>query len=426
MKKILAMALSVVMMASLAGCGGGSSSGEKVTLKIGMPNGASLTPASILEGFKAEYPDINVEIDETPWSDFGTKLTRQIASGDAPAVFIVDSGTAASLGGKGAAVDLTDRIKGLNLDDYTSALDPIKDGEGHTWGVTHSLASAAVLYNKDLFDKYGVAYPEKDWTFEDMIEIAKKLTIDENGDGVTDIYGLSSGGNITTGWLPFILSTGGAPLNETKTASNFLAPETVEGVTKYYDTVNTLKISPTFAWNKSNGNHVSAFYSGRVAMIIDLWGTTGSINKAAPEGFNYDAQMMPIGWNGERNCIYVPNQWVMYSRATEAEQDAAWKWIEYYLSETSQDAVANEFTTIGFPVRKSALEKVKEVETVPANSAAFYEGLDEFGITLFENECWSNWRSKVEQALLEMQNGAITPQEAVERADAAITEAING
>lgn len=54
MKKFLAMALSVVMMASLAGCGGGSSNGEKITLKIGMPNGASLTPASILALIQAK------------------------------------------------------------------------------------------------------------------------------------------------------------------------------------------------------------------------------------------------------------------------------------------------------------------------------------------------------------------------------------
>lgn len=35
-----------------------------------------------------------------------------------------------------------------------------------------------------------------------MLDIAKKLTIDENNDGVTDIYGLTSGGNMTSGWLP--------------------------------------------------------------------------------------------------------------------------------------------------------------------------------------------------------------------------------
>lgn len=427
MKKMLSMLLAGAMLISLAGCGGQQGADDgKVTLKIGMPNGSGMTPASILEGFKQEYPDINVEIDETPWSDFKTKLKMQIASGDAPDVFLTDSGYAATLGGMGAAMDLTEKINtGLNKDDFTSAIDILKDGEGHTWGVTHSISTLGVLYNKDLFDKYGVAYPEKDWTFQDMLDIAKKLTIDENNDGTTDIYGLTSGGNMTSGWLPYILSTGGAPLDETLTKSMFNDPKTLEGLNKYYDTVNISKVSPTYTWLTSNGNHLSAFYSGKVAMVIDLWGSTNAINKSAPEGFNYDAQMMPIGWDGERNCIYVPNQWVVNSRSSEAEQDAAWKWIEYFLREESQNAVADSFNSIGFPVRKSALEKLETVETVPANKGAYYEGIDAYGITLFECPSWEEWKPKAEQAFMEMQNGVITPEEAAQRIDGVVSELLS-
>lgn len=426
MKKIFVLLLAGIMAFSAAGCSQGqksSQNGDTVSLKIGMPNGNDLTPTEILEGFKKENPNIKVEIDETPWSDFKTKLKMQIAAGNAPDVFLTDSGYAATLGGMGAAVDLSEKINtDLNKDDFTSALDIINDGNGKVWGVTHSLSPAAVLYNKSIFDEYGVAYPEENWTFQDMLDIAQKLTKDTDGDGVTDIYGLSSGGNMTTGWLPFILAAGGAPIDETQTKSLFADPKTLEGLKQYHSTVNVSKVSPSNTWLTSSGNVTSAFYSGKIAMYIDLWGTTKAINQNAPEGFSYDAQMMPIGWNGERSCIYVPNQWIVYSKSGEAQQEAAWEWIKYFLTESSQDVIANNFNSIGFPVRKSALKTIESIKTVPENKGAFYGGLDEYGVTLFECPSWEEWKPKAEQAFLEMQNGVITPEEASERVDKIVSE----
>ncbi len=422
MKKLFALSLAAALMLSCVGCGKKTSSDE-VTLKIGVPNGDQLTPFEIIDSFKEENKNIKVEIDETPWSDFKTKLKMQVAAGNAPDVFMTDSGYAATLGSMGAAFDLSGKIKSdLNADDYTSALDIIKGTDGQVWGITHSLSSAAVLYNKALFDEYGVEYPTEDWTFEDMLEKAKKLTVDTDGDGKTDIYGLATGSNMTTGWLPFILAKGGAPLDESKTKSLFADKKTIEGLELYRDTVLGSKISPDKIWTDANGNVNTAFYTGKVGMLICLLSTTAVINENAPEGFSYDAQMMPVGYDGNRSCIYVPNQWVVYSKASDANKDAAWKWIKHFLGEESQNIVANKFTSIGIPVRKSALETIDTIDTVPVNKGAFYKGLDEHGITLFECSTWEEWKPKAEQAFLEMQSGTVSAKDAAQRVDKVVTE----
>ena len=93
MKKIIALCIAAMMSVSLASCGGNKDTGDgKVSIKIGVPNGDSLTPLSLIEEFKAENPDIEIELDEAPWNDFATKLTVQIAGGNAPDVCITDSG----------------------------------------------------------------------------------------------------------------------------------------------------------------------------------------------------------------------------------------------------------------------------------------------------------------------------------------------
>lgn len=423
MKRFLALIMAGAVMLCAAGCSDKGTTGGKTALKIGAPNGGELTPGEIIDGFIAANPDIEVEVDETPWSDFKTKLKMQIAGGNAPDVFLTDSGYTATLGGMGAAVDLKDLIdKDLNRDDFTSALDIMHDGEGHVWGVTHSLSSAAVLYNKTLFDENGVEYPSEDWTFQDMIDIAKKLTKDTDGDGNNDIYGLATGENMTTGWLPFMLATGGAPLDETQTKSLFADKKSIDGLEKYKQTVVDMKISPDHAWITANGNSNSAFYSGKVGMLICLLSSTNTINQNAPEGFEYDAQMMPVGWDGGRNCIYVPNQWVIYAKSKEASKNAAWEWIKYFLSEKSQASVAESFTSIGIPVRKSALNEIDKFDVVPKNKGAFYKGLDDYGVTLFECPSWEEWKPKAEQAFMEMQSGAIGVKEAATRVDEAVKE----
>ena len=47
----------------------------------------------------------------------------------------------------------------------------------------------ALYYNKDIFDEYGVSYPEAGWTYDDYLAAMKKLTLDRNHDGETDLWG---------------------------------------------------------------------------------------------------------------------------------------------------------------------------------------------------------------------------------------------
>ncbi len=52
-------------------------------------------------------------------------------------------------------------------------------------------ASGAELlyYNKTMFDAAGLDYPTPEWTFQDVLDAAAKLTTDTNGDGQPDQWG---------------------------------------------------------------------------------------------------------------------------------------------------------------------------------------------------------------------------------------------
>lgn len=407
MKKILISCLALIMCVSaFSGCGKKEANSDgAITLRVGMPNGEAITAWEIVENFQKDHPEIKLDIDETPWGEFKKKVKLQTTSGNAPALFISDSGHIATMGAMGNALDLSDKVKkDLDVSEYSDTLFAGADSEGKLWGVPHGINSLAVFYNKNLFDEAGLDYPTEDWTFDDMMAMAEKLTKDVNGDGEIDQYGIMYGTNISSGWLPFVLASGGAPLDETRTKSMFNDKNTIEGLKKFIEP-RTKKITCDAEWAAANGG-TAAFYRGKIGMYIALQSNVTVIETNKPAELNYDAQIMPYGETGKRPCVYVPNLWVINAQATEAEQEAAWTFLKYYLNDESQKILADTLLD-GVPVKNSALEYLASKETTPANMRAFYSGLDEFGSTMFENGTFEEWRPKADEIILKMLNGLV-------------------
>lgn len=387
MKKTLCAALAVVMaLTLLPGCkkeSGNLTADGKVKLLIGLPGGYGVTCQKVVENFIAATADkYEVTTDEAAWNDYTKKLQLQVASkqGVTP-VFPTDSGQATAFGAKGVVADLSAWAESeLDTELYSDALYAVSDKEGHLWGVPHALNSIAMIYNKDIFDERGVAYPTADWTWQDMLDMAEKLTF-TRADG-TKVYGIDYIHNITCGWLPFMSAVGVIPYKDDFQYSNMDDPKILEAMEKYVAPIRAGHVMPA-AELQAIGGQGQAFALGQMAMVLCQASSITSINSFNPD-LNYDAMIMPIGWNGERTCIYVPNVWQVSASSDEAVQNAAKDWLKFYLSEESQIILANEAPS-GFPIMKSALDIVSNSGRKPANIKAFYEGIDDHGMTILEN-----------------------------------------
>ena len=62
--------------------------------------------------------------------------------------------------------------------------------EGKQYLLPKDFSPLGVYYNKKIFDKAGVAYPQDGWTWDDLLKTAQALTKDANGDGQTDVWGI--------------------------------------------------------------------------------------------------------------------------------------------------------------------------------------------------------------------------------------------
>ncbi len=89
---------------------------------------------------------------------------------------------------------------GMNMRVYPA---PVVEGmkvRGNLYSLPTAVSINGLFYNADLFDKFGQRHLPTDWSsqefnWDEFIAIAKKMTIDTNGDGKTDQYGLHGFGS---------------------------------------------------------------------------------------------------------------------------------------------------------------------------------------------------------------------------------------
>ena len=71
--------------------------------------------------------------------------------------------------------------------DYPSMLSNLYIRNGEVYAIPKDFDTIAVWYNKKIFDDAGVEYPKDGWTWDEMIETARKLTDSDKG-----IYGITA------------------------------------------------------------------------------------------------------------------------------------------------------------------------------------------------------------------------------------------
>ena len=126
-------------------------------------------------------------------------LTAQLAAGNAPDI-VGPVGTAGRAAFPGQFADLESLMKKANYDpgDIDQAFLDFYKVEGKLEGLPFAIFPSATFVNKDLFKEAGLALPpqkvgdkyvldgkEVEWNFDTVAQVARKLTVDKNGNDAT-------------------------------------------------------------------------------------------------------------------------------------------------------------------------------------------------------------------------------------------------
>ncbi|ACI18773.1 ABC transporter substrate-binding protein [Dictyoglomus thermophilum] len=128
----------------------------------------------IAKRFEREYPNIKVQV-ESYGDSFDQKLAASFGAKNPPDVmYMWDFPTYYE-----SLIPLDDLLKqdkSINLNDYYPALFNYCKYEGKLYGLPVGFTSHVIYYNKDLFKTQKITTPSTNWTWDEFIEKARKLT----------------------------------------------------------------------------------------------------------------------------------------------------------------------------------------------------------------------------------------------------------
>ena len=136
----------------------------------------------ILNDFEKSNPDIKIDFLHIPQNYF-QKIHLLFASNTAPDVIFINNLYLPIYANAGMLDEITpEKISTDGF--YEKSLDALSF-KGKLYAVPRDVSNLVIYYNKNLFDKYHVNYPQKDWTLDDFLETALKLT------HRPDVFGIS-------------------------------------------------------------------------------------------------------------------------------------------------------------------------------------------------------------------------------------------
>lgn len=328
MKKWTTRAAAVALAVTVAACGGGSdaaedgpagspaaSGGEPVQLTYAIWS-TDQQPAmqQVVDAFEAENPDVDVEIQLTPWTEYWTKLQVSAGGGTAPDAFWMLGDRFQQYAAGGQLLELDDAIEeaGVDMSVYPQPLVDLFQYEGRQYGLPKDFDTIGLWYNRRLFDEAGVAYPDDTWTWEDVRTAARALT-----DPARGVFGIAAGNDRQANYYNTIFQAGGQVLQDDGT-SGYDTPEVAEGIRFWTDLIADGS-SPTLQ-QMSDTEPVEMFESGTIAMY---YGGSFFANRfyANPDlKANADVTVLPEG--RQRGVVINGIQNVGYAQ-TEHPQELA-------------------------------------------------------------------------------------------------------
>ena len=328
---------------------------------------------TLVDSFQEEHPEVAIELIHIPsQSDYRKRLAADLAAGTPADVVLINYRRYAQFAVQGTLEPLAPYLAKSELiaveDFYPQSIQPFT-WNGQLMCIPQNLSSLVVYYNQSLFDAAGLPYPADDWTWADFQATAIALTVDKDGDGLIDQFGLGMEPSLIR-LTPFIWQAGGQVVDDpafpTLLALN--SPEALRAAQFFVDLSTVYHVVPDV--NEEAAEESEArFINGTTAMFLNS--RRGVPTYREITAFEWDVAPMPQ--DAQRASILHADAYCLPSASEH--KDAAWTFIEYANSPTGQTIIAGTGRTV--PSLTSVAESLAFLDPSlpPANSQVFLSEL---------------------------------------------------
>lgn len=369
---LLAVALLLLLAGMLA-----YQQQKTVELRVGVfagsnwdvPDGDSYAVVeAAIKRFEAKHPGVKVTyVSGIKKEDYSEWLAEKLLAGEEPDVFVVPGTDFNMYAAMGALQDLSDfgnQDKQFSWDVYYPAALDYGRYDGRVYGLPVTSVPTLMFVNKTLLAREGIAIPGNDWTWQDFLEICRRVTKDTDGDGVLDQFGFYD-----YDWKLAVVTNGVELFREDGRASYFASSRMEEAVQFLLQ-----------LHNAQRGREVTAkdFDMGRVAFRPFTFAEYRTY-KPYPwrikkySSFEWDCIKLPAGPSGDN--VSKLQTMLMGMSAKSGHRELAWLLLkEICYAPESQQLMLTK--TQGLPSRRD----VVEADTSQALFAANAPGCEEMNL----------------------------------------------
>ena len=357
---------------------------------------------AVVQKFAKRHPDITVNL--RPETASGLV---NLEPGEAD-VRVVWQQMIGNLQERGDIVELGPFIEmdgSFDLSDFYPAVLEAFTIQDATWAIPCGVNPTVMYYNQDLFDQYGVPYPENGWTWDDFLGAALAIRDPRAG-----VFGYVPLGGLYDPLL-FVYQHGGQIFDDIQdpTRTTFDDPLTVEALEWYANLYHEHGVTPTLEQTRSmfggtRGTAQRAILGNRVGM----W----SADFASQGGRSWAGREWPMRWGmvavprGAQSVAYFMTIGCAISSQSRYPR-AAWQWVAF-LSRQPSDRL--------LPVRESIVESIEYERRVGRDIAAIARDSLEGGLA-FSLGIYTRFGPALQlfrEAALMVEFGDWTPREAME------------
>lgn len=299
----------------------------------------------LIESFRREHPHVQVKLLSFPTLDFWESIRMCSEMGlHADLVFVSDR-QYAELESTDAFHDLQPMLQDSLPLMYPCLVEAFRQQQSLK-AVPITFSTVYLAYNPDLFDRYEVDHPSPHWVKEDFMRAAQKLTVDTDGDGIVDLYGIALSSALSR-WPVIALQNGvdfnnlaaGAPLTKTLT---FL-----------HDLIYRYRVATLFQSAKYRMNS-EAFARRKAAMVL-----TTSIELAGwrNDTMDFEPQVAPLPFGDRKSTLLVANAFMMPTSGENS--DLAASFLQFAFRPDVQRQIAREthFLSVEEAVNREVWDK---------------------------------------------------------------------
>lgn len=331
---------------------------------------------SLTDKYNKTHPHINIELDMVPWSNYLDKLMTNAAAGMAPDASLFKSQWWPIFREQKVIAPIDEYF---NKWEYKDEVEPFiieryreVSGDNKLYFMPECFLTIFFYYRKDLFAEAGVEPPR---TWDEFLDVAKKLTRDKDGDGKIDQYGYTMRTNAigTNNWYSFIFKDMKNPgfFDENQKPS-FTLPEVIEGNQFFIDLYRKHGVTPPSSPTDGTNENIVYFLSGKAAMMMNHMQTSLKIKNALEDKLGVFP--IPVGKYGKRFVGGGENCYTIYN--SSKNKDATWDFIAWLTEPEQHKAFVDAGETIAFmksvqeeykddPIQKISIESIGDYQWEP-------------------------------------------------------------